>query len=630
MKTLLYAITMVALGALFGLTLLVTSPELMTESFAAQLGEPDADEVKLVPILSTPVADPDFHPALSSPRDPPVYRELPTVPRTAQNIAREISGQAQFARELLHSVDGTTHPTKNVAKAQELLARVSKLEQESQKIAASDPQNIPRMVAISYEMSELIGMVWTPSLWQAPSAPSVFPTLLEQSTQSLLREYSAASTDTEREEVKVQLLASLDAQFVQRQAARDGELAEVENRVKALREKWQQRETERARIVNDRLQQLLNESQGLGWVVGETPVQTPKKRDVLYFFHKYTSGPSQQNNLKVDSLIREGMPIEIVDVDQPQELVTRFNVQMVPTFVLVYQGQEVDRRVGSISESDIRQMASQVGVAREPTNRFDQQYGSATLLSPVLGPAIRVQPTKLENGLFEFTNPLSAVMDPSRPIAAKLIKEGLPLRSLDINKVPHLVERHKIVTTPTFVLILNGQEVERKTGSATEAELLAMLVRARLLFPAPNEPAAPVVENFAAPLAPTSNIDLNQMFPQYRGTFVLEFAEVQQAKDRNARPIVEKLKAEGWPIHLVEGAERLRLANYFDAGSPEFLLIMDGHVMDRLRGTATEESLRQLIKRIDPKFKITRPADIPGVMRGIGPPVVVSPTPPGA
>ena len=60
------------------------------------------------------------------------------------------------------------------------------------------------------------------------------------------------------------------------------------------------------------------------------------------------------------------------------------------------------------------------------------------------------------------------------PVVARLIEEGRPLRSVDIERHRDLQRRHEIVSTPTFVFLKNGEEVHRHVGILTEEQLLEL------------------------------------------------------------------------------------------------------------------------------------------------------------
>lgn len=69
--------------------------------------------------------------------------------------------------------------------------------------------------------------------------------------------------------------------------------------------------------------------------------------------------PCKSMQPTVARLASEGYPIQAIDVEQRLDLVKRFNVTGVPTFVLVANGQEVGRLVGVRTHAELAQMFAQ-------------------------------------------------------------------------------------------------------------------------------------------------------------------------------------------------------------------------------------------------------------------------------
>ena len=87
--------------------------------------------------------------------------------------------------------------------------------------------------------------------------------------------------------------------------------------------------------------------------------------EVLDFSAKWC-GPCQQVAPLVARLERDGLPIRSVDVDQNRALAQRFNVTAMPTFVLIVDGQEVDRHVGMMGEAELRAWLSRIPKKSSP------------------------------------------------------------------------------------------------------------------------------------------------------------------------------------------------------------------------------------------------------------------------
>ncbi len=69
-------------------------------------------------------------------------------------------------------------------------------------------------------------------------------------------------------------------------------------------------------------------------------------------------GPCRQMAPIVDSLAAQGAPIRKVNLDQERALAARYNVTAIPCFVMIVDGQEVDRVVGGATRSRLEQMLS--------------------------------------------------------------------------------------------------------------------------------------------------------------------------------------------------------------------------------------------------------------------------------
>jgi len=74
-----------------------------------------------------------------------------------------------------------------------------------------------------------------------------------------------AKSDAEKEKMKAELSQKLEKQFDQRQKRHEADIEALETQIKKLKELVKTRNDNRKEIVSRRLEQLVRDSQGLGW-----------------------------------------------------------------------------------------------------------------------------------------------------------------------------------------------------------------------------------------------------------------------------------------------------------------------------------------------------------------------------
>jgi thiol-disulfide isomerase/thioredoxin len=63
------------------------------------------------------------------------------------------------------------------------------------------------------------------------------------------------------------------------------------------------------------------------------------------------------------------------------------------------------------------------------------------------------------------------------PVVARLERDGLPIRAIDVDAQRDLAERFNVTSMPTFVLVVDGREVDRHVGMMDEGQLRAWIQR---------------------------------------------------------------------------------------------------------------------------------------------------------
>lgn len=76
------------------------------------------------------------------------------------------------------------------------------------------------------------------------------------------------------------------------------------------------------------------------------------------------------------------------------------------------------------------------------------------------------------------------------PLVHRLQREGFPLQIVNADENAFVCQQHRVISIPTFVLMISGREVDRLEGKPSESDLRRMCDRARLA----NTNAAPKAE----------------------------------------------------------------------------------------------------------------------------------------
>ena len=88
---------------------------------------------------------------------------------------------------------------------------------------------------------------------------------LSRQAEQLGQQLAAAKSDSDRDKIKGQLTELLEKQFDQRQKRHEDEIKQLEAQIKKLKDLVDKRQENRREIISARLNQIVKESQGLGW-----------------------------------------------------------------------------------------------------------------------------------------------------------------------------------------------------------------------------------------------------------------------------------------------------------------------------------------------------------------------------
>lgn len=249
---------------------------------------------------------------------------------------------------------------------------------------------------------------------------------LEQNVRSASQSPSEFKSETDqRHELRKQVEQSFDLRQ---------QLQELE--AQRLREKLQQvennlvvRAKSREAIVDRRLRELFN----------TTPL--PEPRDELAGFDgvqllAFHASWDHATHIKTiwDNLLRDGYPIEAVNINEKRTLAIQYKISSVPTSVLVVNGKEVKRFAGQTSERELKRCLNEQRDARTQTTPTPEVISAP---QPKLGSDPRIQwpqPTEIAKELRNLqglaTRYLSQSEGPKNDMATwsqpleKLISDG--------------------------------------------------------------------------------------------------------------------------------------------------------------------------------------------------------------
>lgn len=189
--------------------------------------------------------------------------------------------------------------------------------------------------------------------------------------------------------------------------------------------------------------------------------------------------------------------------------------------------------------------------------------------------------------LLEFSSLHCPPCQAMQPVLAQLERDGVPIRHVDVDAEPEFAHRYGIRSTPTFVILKDGREVQRLVGRQTAAALNRALA---------SNPSGPLVAT-GARTVPSETLAT----PQTR------MAPIQQIQNAVPAPAAASVRGEAMPSSSVAAAVqraqaatvRLRVhdsqgygagtGTIIDTHGEEALVLTCGHLFRENRGQGKVE-----------------------------------------
>jgi thioredoxin len=81
-------------------------------------------------------------------------------------------------------------------------------------------------------------------------------------------------------------------------------------------------------------------------------------KQILYFSATWC-GPCKNFKPIMES-VSNSIPVQFIDIDQNPTLSAQYNIRSIPTLVFLKDGQEINKRPGVLSESQVKEIWNQI------------------------------------------------------------------------------------------------------------------------------------------------------------------------------------------------------------------------------------------------------------------------------
>jgi len=296
---------------------------------------------------------------------------------------------------------------------------------------------------------------------------------------------------------------------------------------------------------------------------------------VLLDFYADWCGPCQQMHPVVDQLAAAGHPVRKVNVDQEKELAARFQVRGIPCFVLLVNGQEVDRVVGATSRRRLEGMFQQAAQNNRRPKRDRGPLGLGLLPARRHPADPRIPKPRLGRG--------QSPDAPMAPVVMPGVRMGDPLAGGEAPPFNPPRQAAPPVKSPQAAMASHSSRADAGAADAQAWQNVAAPAAADApTFSAPNTPR---VSAQAVPPAPQIIPSATPETPKYKPAARVAVAQPAGRRNMDRREIQTRLMQASVRIRVEDpNGNSVGSGTIIDSEGDQALVVTCGHIFRDSQG----------------------------------------------
>jgi thiol-disulfide isomerase/thioredoxin len=195
--------------------------------------------------------------------------------------------------------------------------------------------------------------------------------------------------------------------------------------------------------------------------------------------------------------------------------------------------------------------------------------------------------------LLDFTAQWCGPCQKVKPLIDQMQQEGYPIKQIDVDRNPELAQRYRVQSMPTFVMVVDGREVDRVVGGGDPVVLRPRLERMfqkamHVGDASQSEPSSALPRSFSEPRSDDPPVSPNEVSSQEAGHTPADFP--RNGKLQSEEPAVPTSMSR----QCVSASVRLRIEDsrghswgtgtIIDAREGKALVLTCGHIFRDSRG----------------------------------------------